>query len=76
MLISVNFFNAFKLSIAAISSILLLVVSTAPPEISFRFTISLFFSANKTAPQPPTPGLPEQAPSVYALNLYIKSHNN
>ena len=41
----------------AVSSMRLLVVSGAPPESSF-----LWAPYSKMAPQPPGPGLPEQAP--------------
>ena len=52
-------FNRFSDSITAVSSIRLLVVSGAPPERVHSWPLY-----SKMAPQPPGPGLPEQAPSV------------
>src|SRR3954463_16071020 len=51
--------SASSARMAASISILLLVVSGSPPEISFSRA-----PARITAPQPPGPGLPLQAPSV------------
>ena len=45
--------------ITAVSSMRLLVVAASPPESS-----RLWGPYIKIAPQPPGPGLPEQAPSV------------
>ncbi len=53
-------FSASSAEIAAISSMRLLVVSSSPPFSSLRC-----WPACKMAPQPPGPGLPEQAPSVW-----------
>src|SRR5882724_12143808 len=47
-------------SSGAVSSMRWLVVGFSPPESSFSRPSSM-----RTAPQPPGPGLPEQAPSVY-----------
>src|ERR1700757_5046446 len=52
-------FNFFRPSITAINSMRLLVVALAPPEISLSCA-----PLRRMAPQPPGPGLPEQAPSV------------
>ncbi|MNL61025.1 hypothetical protein D3C87_1848940 [compost metagenome] len=49
---------------AAVSSILLLVVSASPPFNSLRCGPN-----SRMAPQPPGPGLPEQAPSVWMMTL-------
>ena len=43
----------------AVSSMRLFVVCASPPESSFSVPFH-----SKIAPQPPGPGLPEQAPSV------------
>src|SRR5580704_14887274 len=51
--------SASSAEIAAISSIRLLVVWVSPPLISRRRP-----PHSRIAPQPPGPGLPEQAPSV------------
>ena len=48
-------------SMVAVSSILLLVVRFSAPDRCFSSPVSGFI---KTAPHPPIPGLPEQAPSV------------
>ena len=53
---------------AAISSILLLVVSGSPPLNSRSLTTVSPFIARIKTPQPPGPGFPEHAPSVYANN--------
>ena len=45
--------------IAAVNSILLLVVASSPPEKDLVFSPSII-----TKPQPPGPGFPLQAPSV------------
>ncbi len=58
--------RVFSPSIAAWSSIRLLVVCAEAPEIDFCF---LLYS--KTAAQPPIPGLPEQAPSVCIVTVFI-----
>src|SRR3954447_12595376 len=52
-------FSASRARIAASSSIRLLVVKDSPPDNSFSRTPERI-----TAPQPPGPGLPLQAPSV------------
>src|SRR3546814_2777446 len=52
-------FSASRLRIAARSSMRLLVVSGSPPDSSFSWAPD-----RMTAPQPPRPGLPLQAPSV------------
>ncbi len=59
-------FKALSASIQAVSSIRLFVVSRSPPDNSFLFP--LYWS---TAPQPPGPGLPEHAPSVYINTCFI-----
>ena len=59
-------FRALKPSMAASSSMRLLVVIGSPPESSF--SIPLY---RKTAPQPPGPGLPEQAPSVNSCTSFF-----
>ena len=51
--------------IAAVSSIRLLVVFFSPPESSFSCA-----PKRRTTPQPPGPGLPEQAPSV-KISTYL-----
>src|SRR5262245_40063128 len=53
-------FRACKAEIAARSSMRLLVVWASPPLSSF-----LWSPKARIAPQPPGPGLPEQAPSVW-----------
>jgi FAD/FMN-containing dehydrogenase len=52
-------FKAIKASITAVNSIRLLVVSSSPPNISRTCSADRI-----SAPQPPGPGLPLQAPSV------------
>ena len=52
-------FRASRAVITPVSSMRLLVVWASPPESSF-----LWGPYIKIAPQPPGPGLPEQAPSV------------
>src|SRR5713226_8562869 len=52
--------SASSAAIAAISSMRLLVVCASPPLSSFWWSPKA-----STAPQPPGPGLPEQAPSVW-----------
>src|ERR1700728_4411747 len=54
-----GFFSASSAEIAAISSMRLLVVLSSPPLSSFSRSPNV-----RMAPQPPGPGLPEQAPSV------------
>ena len=54
-----GFFSASSAEIAAISSMRLLVVWASPPFSSFSLSPNF-----RIAPQPPGPGLPEQAPSV------------
>src|SRR5690606_34237780 len=56
--------RALSASMAAVSSILLLVVSASPPFNSLRCRPNC-----RIAPQPPGPGLPEQAPSVWMITL-------
>src|SRR4051795_7507635 len=56
--------SAARAPIAAISSMRLLVVSGSPPDSSFSRA-----PARITAPQPPGPGLPLQAPSVKISTL-------
>src|SRR5690606_23745509 len=56
--------RALSASMAAVSSILLLVVSGAPPFNSLRCCPNC-----RMAPQPPGPGLPEQAPSVWMMTV-------
>ena len=51
--------SASSAEIAAISYMRLLVVTGSPPLSSFSWSPKL-----RIAPQPPGPGLPEQAPSV------------
>lgn len=51
-----------------ISSMRLLVVSASPPEISLRTPLY-----SRIAPQPPGPGLPLHAPSVYISDLFHKN---
>ena len=51
-------FSASSAWMAAISSMRLLVVSRSPPHSSFSCPPDM-----STAPQPPGPGLPRQAPS-------------
>ena len=53
-------FSASSAEIAAINSMRLLVVCASPPLISFCVP-----PHSRMAPQPPGPGLPEQAPSVW-----------
>ena len=48
------------------SSMRLFVVSRSPPESSFSRPMQLSMAA-----QPPGPGLPEQAPSVYMQTFFI-----
>jgi hypothetical protein len=62
-------FSAFSASIAAISSMRLLVVSASPPDSSLRVPLK-----RRIAPQPPGPGLPEQAPSVKILDASSSCH--
>jgi len=54
-----GFFSASSAEIAAINSMRLLVVWVSPPFNSFSTSPNF-----RIAPQPPGPGLPEQAPSV------------
>ena len=51
--------RASRAAITPVSSMRLLVVRASPPDSSF-----LWGPYIKIAPQPPGPGLPEQAPSV------------
>jgi hypothetical protein len=51
--------SALSAVIAASNSMRLLVVSASPPDISLTVV-----PWRRMAPQPPGPGLPEQAPSV------------
>jgi hypothetical protein len=60
-------FSASSAAIAAINSMRLLVVCASPPESSFSTPLKV-----RIAPQPPGPGLPEQAPSV-RLRPYRRS---
>ena len=52
-------FSSSRAEMTAVSSMRLLVVEASPPESSFLWAPYI-----KMAPQPPGPGLPEQAPSV------------
>jgi len=52
-------FSNSSARITAVISMRLLVVSRSPPQISLRWP-----SVTSKAPQPPTPGLPLQAPSL------------
>src|SRR4029077_11361154 len=52
-------FSASNAAIAAVNSMRLLVVAGSPPKSSFSWP-----AQERMAPQPPGPGLPEQAPSV------------
>ena len=52
-------FSAFSASMAAVSSMRLLVVAVSPPQISRSCSPKI-----RIAPQPPGPGFPRQAPSV------------
>ena len=61
-------FKAFRADMAAISSMRLFVVIFSPPEISF-----LNCPYMRTAPQPPGPGLPLHAPSVYITTFFNAS---
>src|SRR5215217_7007252 len=54
--------RALSASMAAVSSILLLVVRASPP-----FSSLVWPPYSRMAPQPPGPGLPEQAPSVWMV---------
>src|SRR5216117_4001271 len=54
--------RASRAAIAAVSSIRLLVVWISPPFNSLTFPPQA-----RIAPQPPGPGLPEQAPSVWMM---------
>src|SRR5690606_18945484 len=58
--------RALSASMAAVSSILLLVVSCSPPHNSL--VLSPYC---RIAPQPPGPGLPEQAPSVWIITVSV-----
>src|SRR5690606_34670277 len=58
--------RALSASMAAVSSILLLVVSCSPPQSSL--VLSPYC---RIAPQPPGPGLPEQAPSVWIMTVSV-----
>lgn len=58
-------FRALSPSMAASSSMRLLVVIGSPPESSFSCPLY-----RRIAPQPPGPGVPEQAPSV-KLHLFF-----
>jgi hypothetical protein len=60
-------FKAFRASIAAVSSIRLLVVSGSPPCRVLRLSPDI-----SNTPQPPAPGLPLQAPSVYISTIWVK----
>ena len=59
-------FSADSAAMTPVSSMRLLVVWASPPESSF-----LNFPYWRMAPQPPGPGLPEQAPSVYMVTVFI-----
>ena len=59
-------FRAERASMTARSSMRLFVVSRSPPESSFSRPMQLSMAA-----QPPGPGLPEQAPSVYMQTFFI-----
>src|SRR5690606_11789210 len=58
--------RALSASMAAVSAILLLVVSASPP---FNSLVCPPYS--RMAPQPPGPGLPEQAPSVWMMTVSV-----
>src|SRR5690554_3880313 len=58
--------SALSASMAAVSSMRLLVVSSAPPHSSL--VLSPYC---RMAPQPPGPGLPEQAPSVWMITVSV-----
>src|SRR5271166_4508188 len=53
-------------AIAAISSMRLLVVAASPPISSFSWS-----PQRSSTPQPPGPGLPEQAPSVKMSMVFV-----
>ena len=60
--------KASSARIAAVSSMRLLVVAASPPESSLRCSPKVM-----TAPQPPGPGLPEQAPSVQIVTFPLNA---
>src|SRR6202043_505569 len=60
--------SASSAEIAAISSMRLLVVWASPPLSSLTWSPD-----SRIAPQPPGPGLPEQAPSVWMTTLGISA---
>ena len=59
MVTSQGAFRARSASMAAVSSILLLVVAASPPDISFSSPLY-----TRTAPHPPGPGFLRHDPSV------------
>jgi hypothetical protein len=61
MTTSIGRVMAARPMITDISSMRLLVVSASPPESSRSWPFQI-----RIAPQPPGPGLPEQAPSVHS----------
>ena len=63
---SLDCFSASSAMMAAVSSIRLLVVAAAPPDSSFSWP-----RPRRMAPQPPGPGLPEQAPSVQIVIVSV-----
>ena len=64
-----GFFSASSAEIAAINSMRLLVVCGSPPFNSFSTSPNC-----RIAPQPPGPGLPEQAPSVKIVDMRRVAH--
>jgi hypothetical protein len=60
MVTSLGCLSARRASTTALSSMRLLVVTFSPPNSSLRCS-----PAFRSAPQPPSPGLPLQAPSVH-----------
>ena len=67
-LLEINASRKDKDFIAAVNSMRLFVVSLAPPFSSFICPLYC-----NTAPQPPTPGLPEHAPSVWIITVFVMS---
>ena len=63
-------FNALSASITAVSSMRLLVVSGEPPCIVLRRLPEI-----SNTPQPPGPGFPLQAPSVYISTVFVKTYS-
>src|SRR5699024_7244729 len=59
--------RAWSPRMTPVSSMRLLVVLFSPPLSSF-----LWGPYMRMHPQPPGPGLPEQAPSVYKVTVFIK----